>query len=70
VLWGTVSAREAVVAVHELNPDAALILYSGRVGAQTELQLAVPATAIHAYLQKPFAIDEVTGVLDAIRDDG
>jgi DNA-binding NtrC family response regulator len=67
---GPVSAREAVVAVHELNPDAALILYSGRVGAQTELQLAVPATAIHAYLQKPFAIDEVTGVLDAIRDDG
>ena len=64
------TAREAVVAVHELSPAVALILYSGQEGAAEEIERALPANWIHAYLQKPFAVDQVTGVLDAVRSDG
>ena len=67
---GSVSARDAVVAVHEMSPAVRLVLYSGRPGAEAELEAALPANWVHAYLQKPFAIDEVTGVLDAARKAG
>jgi DNA-binding NtrC family response regulator len=65
---GSVPAREAVTVVHEVSPAVALILYSGQPGAAEELEHAVPGEWIHAYLQKPFKIEQVTGVLDAIRD--
>lgn len=58
--------REAVVAVHDTSPAVALVLYSGRPGAADEIRQLVPSNWIHAYLQKPFAIDQVTGVLNAI----
>jgi DNA-binding NtrC family response regulator len=64
------TAREAVLAVHHVSPDVALILYSGRPGAADEMERALPMDWIYAYLQKPFAIDQVTGVLDAARNDG
>lgn len=67
---GSATAREAVLAVHDVGPNVALILYSGQPGAAEEMGSALPADWIHAYLQKPFAIDEVTGVLDAVHDDG
>jgi two-component system, NtrC family, response regulator HydG len=60
---------EAVSKVHAASPEAALIVYSGRPHAAQEAALALPANWIHAYLQKPFAIDAVTQVLDDIRDD-
>jgi DNA-binding NtrC family response regulator len=63
------TAREAVLAVHHVNPDVALIVYSGRPEAEAEMERVLPAHWIHAYLQKPFAIDQVTGVLDAVRND-
>jgi len=65
---GAISAREAVTVVHEMNPDAALILYSGQPQAAEEIGEEVPPEWISAYLQKPFAVDEVKGVLNAIRD--
>lgn len=63
---GVISAREAVVAVHRLSPAVALILYSGRPGAVEEIDHNVPSEWIYTYLQKPIAVDEVTGVLSAI----
>jgi DNA-binding NtrC family response regulator len=64
------TVREAVLAVHEASPAVALILYSGREGAAEEVGSALPQEWVHAYLQKPFAVDQVTGVLDAIRSRG
>jgi DNA-binding NtrC family response regulator len=58
---------DAVSKVHEAGPEAALIVYSGRPHAAQEAARALPSHWIHAYLQKPFAIDDVTGVLDEIR---
>ena len=60
---GTASARDAVLAVHEISPGAALILYSGRPGAEREIDGHVPRELVHTYLQKPFAVEEVTEVL-------
>lgn len=60
---GAVSARDATLAVHAINPDAALILYSGRPGAEREIDGHVPRELVHTYLQKPFAVEEVTEVL-------
>jgi DNA-binding NtrC family response regulator len=59
---------EAVSKVHEAGPEAALIVYSGKPYAAAEAALVVPRDWIHAYLQKPFAIDDVTVVLDEIRN--
>jgi DNA-binding NtrC family response regulator len=58
--------REAVMAVQQASPDVALVLYSGRPGAEEEARRTLPPDSVHTYLQKPFAIGEVTGVLDAI----
>lgn len=63
---GTVPARDAVLAVHEVSPEVALILYSGQPGAQRELDGALQDRLVHAYLQKPFAIDRITEVLNDV----
>jgi DNA-binding NtrC family response regulator len=64
---GPVSVRDAVRAVHAAGPAMVLVVYSGRPGAAEEVNEVVPREWIHAYLQKPFAVEELTGVLDAIR---
>jgi DNA-binding NtrC family response regulator len=64
---GTVSVREAVLAVHHASPAIALVLYSGQPGSVEEARHDLPAEWIHAYLQKPFAVDQIAGVLDDIR---
>jgi len=61
---------EAVSKVHEAGPEAALIVYSGRPHGAQEAELALRKDWIHAYLQKPFVIDDVTEVLDEIRNGG
>lgn len=63
---GAHSAREAIVAIHELSPTVALILYSGRPGGADEIGQLLPPDVVHAYFQKPFGLDEVAGALDAI----
>jgi len=63
------TASEAVSAVHAAVHGAALILYSGQSGALEEVVEAIPAEWVHAYLQKPFAIEQVTGALSGIRDN-
>jgi DNA-binding NtrC family response regulator len=66
---GATNPRESVLAVHELSPAVALVLYSGRPEALEEASAVIPTEWIHAYLQKPFAVEQVIGVLDAV-DDG
>lgn len=61
---GQRSMAETVRAVHELNPSVSLVLYSGQPGAAEELGKAVPPGWVKAYLQKPFAIDQLSGVLN------
>lgn len=63
---GSATPREAVMAVQQVSPDVALVIYSGRPGAEEEARRALPPDSMHTYLQKPFAIGEVTGVLNAI----
>lgn len=58
---------DAVAALHQLGPAIALILYSGQ-RAKQEMERALPPDWIHAYLQKPFAVEQLTGVLDAVVD--
>jgi DNA-binding NtrC family response regulator len=66
---GDAATREAVAAMHHASPTVAVILYSDP-GAAEEIQHSVPSGWVHAYLQKPFAVEQVTGVLDAIRRAG
>ena len=63
---GPTTARDAVLAVHGISPEAALILYSGQPGAREEIDGDVPEELVHAYLQKPFAIEKVAGVLSEV----
>jgi DNA-binding NtrC family response regulator len=60
---GATPARDAVLAMHGLSPEVALILYSGQPGAEAEIEGEVPKEYVHSYLQKPFAVEEVAEVL-------
>ena len=61
------NVRATVASVHAANPAAAIVVYSGRPDAADEVEQAIPPDWIYAYLQKPFPVHEVTGVLDRIR---
>ena len=64
---GAENVRDAVTAVHEANASSAIILYSGQPSAAQEVERVLPREWVHAYLQKPFAIEEVTRVLNELR---
>lgn len=64
---GSANPLDAVGAVHQGSPAAALVIYSGRPGAAERACRALPPEWIHACLQKPFAIEKVTEMLDAVR---
>ena len=64
------TAQQAVAELHKSMPAVALILYSGKPGAAEEIAHTVPPGWVHAYFQKPIAVDQVTGVLDEIRRAG
>lgn len=61
------NVQEAVLAVRRGNPALAFILHSGNPSTTKMIDQALPGEWVHAYVQKPFDIDQVTGVLDAIR---
>lgn len=63
---GRVQPETAIAAMHDAQPAASLILYSGKPHGDDDIPRDLPREWIHAYLQKPFAVDRVTGVLDAI----
>jgi AmiR/NasT family two-component response regulator len=64
----SMNVREAVLAVRRGNPALAFILHSGSPSTTKMIDQALPPEWVHAYVQKPFDIDQVTGVLDAIRN--
>ena len=59
--------RTTVAEVYLSNPAGAIILYSGRPRAADKIEHEIPPDWVYAYLQKPFAVHEVMGVLDRIR---
>ena len=67
---GSAGVREAIEAIQAVGPSTAIIVYSGRPEAIAVADRALPAKAVHAFLQKPFAVDQLTGVLDALGHNG
>jgi DNA-binding NtrC family response regulator len=63
---GIIPPEEAILAVHVAGPASSLILYSGKPDGEESIPSELPREWIHAYLQKPFAVEHITGVLDAI----
>ena len=61
--------RDAVAVLHAGAPSTALILYSGRPDTHEHMG-NIPGDWVRAYLQKPFDVAQVTGVLDAVRHVG
>lgn len=59
--------RETVAKVHAADPGAAIVLYSERPNARSDAEHDLPSEWVYAWLQKPFAVREVTDVLDQIR---
>jgi two-component system response regulator HydG len=63
---GRIQPEAAIAAMHDAQPATSLILYSGKPHGDDDIPRDLPREWIHTYLQKPFAVDRVTGVLDAI----
>jgi DNA-binding NtrC family response regulator len=63
---GAVQPEEAITALHQAVPASSLILYSGHPQGEECIPSALPREWIYAYLQKPFAVEHIAGVLDAI----
>lgn len=63
---GRTKPEAAIAAVHDAQPSASLILYSGKPHGDDDIPHDLPREWIHAYFQKPFPVDRMTGVLDAI----
>ena len=61
-----IAPRTAVLAIHDVNPTVALILYSGQPATLDETAAAVPRSWVHARLQKPFPVETLTGLLDDV----
>jgi DNA-binding NtrC family response regulator len=63
---GMIPPEDAILAVHAAGPSSSLILYSGQPHGETCIPNELPREWIHAYLQKPFAVEHITEVLDAL----
>jgi DNA-binding NtrC family response regulator len=59
-------ARDVVARIREASPKAPVLVYSGHPDARDDGEAALPREWIHAYLRKPFAVEQITGVLDGI----
>jgi len=64
---GARDVRDAVATVHTVTPAAAIIVYSETADVRSQVEDTLPGEWVHAYLQKPFHIEQVTRVLDALR---
>lgn len=67
---GSPGAREAVEAIQSVGPSTAIVVYSGQQESASVQRQALPAKAVHAFLQKPFAIDQLTQILDGLGQGG
>lgn len=57
---------EAVMAIRQMSPAVALILYSGDAAKLDASEDAVPRDWVYARLQKPFAVERLTALLDEL----
>jgi len=58
--------QESIVAIRQVSPAVALILYSGHVPTLDLAENAVPRDWVFARLQKPFAVERLTALLDEL----
>ena len=58
--------KESVLAIRQVSPAVALILYSGHVPTLDMTEASVPKDWVFAQLQKPFAVERLTALLDEL----
>jgi DNA-binding NtrC family response regulator len=58
--------KESVLAIRQVSPAVALILYSGHVPTLDITEASVPKDWVFAQLQKPFAVERLTALLDEL----
>lgn len=58
--------RDSVLAIRRLSPAVTLILYSGDRTAIDATRTTLPSGWVYAYLEKPFPVERLTGLLDAL----
>jgi DNA-binding NtrC family response regulator len=61
-----IAPEDSVVAIKQLSPAVTLILYSGDRSALATTKTALPSDWVYAYLEKPFAVERLTGLLDEL----
>jgi DNA-binding NtrC family response regulator len=61
-----IQPMDAVLAIKELSPSVALILYSGHPHMLDDTVAALPSEWVHAGLKKPFPPEQLIGLLDAL----
>jgi DNA-binding NtrC family response regulator len=61
---GSGNAAELAMALRRMSPSAQLLLYSGRPEADAEARNTVPSDWRYTFLQKPFAVEQVTALLE------
>jgi DNA-binding NtrC family response regulator len=61
-----VQPTDAVLAIKELSPSVALILYSGHPHMLDDTVAALPSGWVHASLKKPFPPEQLIELLDAL----
>ena len=59
-----IAPQDSVVAIRQLSPAVTLILYSGDRSALDATRAALPSDWVYAYLEKPFAVERLTELLD------
>jgi DNA-binding NtrC family response regulator len=60
--------RESILAIRDLSPEVAIILYSGHPVLLQEALEALPARTVSAALHKPFRPEALVALLDEIED--
>ena len=61
-----VEPAESVLAIRQVSPAVALILYSGHTPTLDLTETTIPRDAVFARLQKPFAVERLTALLDEL----
>jgi DNA-binding NtrC family response regulator len=58
--------KESIMAIRNVSSAVALILYSGHTQSLDESETQVPRDWVYARLQKPFAVERLTALLDEL----
>lgn len=63
---GETGPVDALLAIKQVSPSVALILYSGHEPAHLDREAAFPRGLVYARLRKPFTVDRLVEVLDRL----